>query len=157
MQHRLELLIWPGTFDPMCLTLQKGEIEGWYAMRGTNRFVQKLKHIEYSPQPLLEAFRFRFVMQTTPPPLPPKRSRTNSKRLKKTVQNIFQLTMKLEQNFRPWLSPGGFINLGITEQNAIVFDSVLAHQQILDGHGAGFGELLQPLRRQLGNRCACCR
>jgi hypothetical protein len=66
-------------------------------------------------------------------------------------QNRFQLTIKLKQNFRPRLSRGGFVDLGMTEQNAVVFDSVLTHQQILDGHGAGFGKLLQLLRRQLNN------
>ena len=67
------------------------------------------------------------------------------------LQNLFQPAMKLKQNFRPRLARGRFVDLGMTEQDAIVFDSVLTHQQILDGHGAGLGKLLQLLRRQLDN------
>ena len=54
--------------------------------------------------------------------------------------------MKLKQNLRPRLSPGGFIDFGMAEQNAIVFDAVLTYQQILDGHGAGLGKRFQLLR-----------
>ena len=56
----------------------------------------------------------------------------------------------LKQNFCTRLSPGGLVDLGMAEQDAIVLDAVSIHQKVLDGHGAGLGQRFQLLRRELG-------